>query len=406
MDTRPGADGPPAVRDVAAALLGNIAPLAEDMLDHLARHIPEIAADPDLRGLTLGSCSSNLEAVLSMVRLGIDAAAAEAPVTALEHARAMASRGHSLDVMLRFYRLGHQYFTGTFAQALTTHVPDPAEALRLFLEVERFGFGYIDRISTLVSSEYLAELDRRQNRDRAERTDVVRALLAGERIDLRAAEAVLGHPLTGGQLAFVCWTADAGIDLPGTAQRVAKGLGADRALVITAGPRTVWGWTVAPRGAIVPAPDPGSEVHLAVGTVQLGPAGFRASHLQALRARRIAELAERAAPSTTSYRDVALADVMSQDLDALRAYVAAELGELARDDPKSRAERAALLAFLTAQGSLKAAAEALGVHRNTVLQRVRRAERRLGGPMPSRRAEVHAALYACDVLGASILGNG
>ena len=34
------------------------------------------------------------------------------------------------------------------------------------------------------------------------------------------------------------------------------------------------------------------------------------------------------------------------------------------------------------------------------------AEQRLGGPMPSRRAEVHAALYACDVLGASILGNG
>ena len=100
VDPRPAADGSPTVQAVAAALLGDVSALADDMLEHLAHHIPEITADPELRGLTLGSCSSNLEAVLSMVRHGIDATAAEAPVTALEHARAMASRGHSLDVGL------------------------------------------------------------------------------------------------------------------------------------------------------------------------------------------------------------------------------------------------------------------------------------------------------------------
>ncbi|MGW0161431.1 PucR family transcriptional regulator [Mycobacterium sp. NPDC003323] len=220
---------------------------------------------------------------------------------------------------------------------------------------------------------------------------------AAERIDLRKAEAVLGHPLTGGQLGFICWTTDSSIDLPGVAQRFA-----DRVLVITAGPRTVWGWTVAAPGSVADAAPLGEDVHLAVGSVQPGSSGFRTTHLQALRARRIAELAERPAPSVTVFGDVALVDLLSQDLDAARAYVRAELGDLARADAKSSAERAALLAFLSAQGSLKAAADALGVHRNTVLQRVRRAEHRLGGPVTARLAEVHAALQLCDVLAASL----
>ena len=51
-----------------------------------------------------------------------------------------------------------------------------------------------------------------------------------------------------------------------------------------------------------------------------------------------------------------------------RAFVAAQLGDLARDDAKERGERAALLAVLDAQGSLTTAARTLGIHKNTVLQ--------------------------------------
>ena len=166
-------------RGVAASLLANVSSLADDMLRYLVERIPEVGGDVELRGLTLGSCSSNLEAALSMFRHGIDVAAAEAPVTALEHARAMASRGHSVDVMLRFYRLGHEYFTEKLSDSLTDWIDDPTVALRTFIDLERFGFRYIDRISSLVAAEYVAELDRRQNQARAERDDVVRALLAG-----------------------------------------------------------------------------------------------------------------------------------------------------------------------------------------------------------------------------------
>ncbi|MBX9921606.1 MAG: helix-turn-helix domain-containing protein, partial [Mycolicibacterium frederiksbergense] len=111
----------------------------------------------------------------------------------------------------------------------------------------------------------------------------------------------------------------------------------------------------------------------------------------------------RGAPSITEFGDVALVDAVARDLDTARSFVAAQLGDLARDGAKERGERAALLAVLDAQGSLTAAARTLGIHKNTVLQRVRRAEERRGRPATVKVAELHAALLVCDVLGASVL---
>ena len=168
------------VRRTAAELMANVPTYADDMYAYILERVPEAGADDDLRGLTLGSCSSNLEAVLSMVRHGIDVSAATAPVTALEHARAMAARGYSVDVMLRFYRIGHAYFTERILARVTAFVPDPTLAIAVVANLQRFGFAYIDRISSEVAAEYVAELDRIQHRVRAARTDAVRGLIAGD----------------------------------------------------------------------------------------------------------------------------------------------------------------------------------------------------------------------------------
>ncbi|WP_245659775.1 PucR family transcriptional regulator [Nocardia gamkensis] len=311
--------------------------------------------------------------------------------------------------MLRFYRLGHEYFTEKLSESLTEWIDDPAVALRTFIDLERYGFRYIDRISSLVAAEYVAELDRRQNQARAERADVVRALLAGERVDIARAERVLGHRLTGRQIGFVCWVDDRGVDLEGFARKVGRFLGAGHSLVVAAGPLVVWGWasiTGEARTSLTGMATWSGErenVHIAVGSPHPGAAGFRTSHLEALRTRRVIELSGRGAPSITQFSDVALVDAISRDLDAARAFVAAQLGALARDGEKERGERAALLAVLDAQGSLATAARTLGIHRNTVLQRVRRAEERRGRPATVKIAELHAALLVCDVLGASVL---
>lgn len=397
------------LRRTAAEMWGNVSSYADDMLDYIVERIPEASADDDLRSLTLGSCSSNLEAALSMVRHGIDVSAATAPVTALEHARAMAARGYSVDVMLRFYRIGHAYFSERILAGITDFVPDRALALAVVANLQRYAFAYVDRISSEVAAEYVAELDRMQNRVRAARTDAVRGLIAGDRIDIGRAERTLSHRLTGWQTAFICWTGRDDADLARVGAAVGTHLGSPHPLLVPDGVQALWGWvstTRAPGVAqedLAPLADQIPEmVRISIGTPSRGPGGFRESHAQARRGWRIIELSGRGAP-VTPYAELALVDTMSGDLDLARGFVAAELGVLAVKGRREEAERRALLAVLDAQGGLAAAAEELGVHRNTVLQRMRRAEERRGRPATDRVAELHAALRLVHVLGPVVL---
>lgn len=413
MGTGASADLPESLaielRRTAAELSGNVSSYADEMLDYILERIPEAGADDDLRGLTLGSCSSNLEAALSMVRHGIDVRVAKAPVTALEHARAMAARGYSVDVMLRFYRIGHAYFNARLLTWITHLVPDPALALAVADDLQRYAFAYVDRISSEVAAEYVAELDRMQNRVRAAQTDAVRGLIAGDTVDLARAERTLSHRLTGWQTAFVCWTERDDADLARVGASLGAHFGSSRPLLVPDGTQTLWGWAATTSAPAMTAEDLARltdqvppMVWISLGTPVQGPGGFRASHAQAQRGRRISELAGHRA-AVTSYAEIALVDAMSGDLDLARSFVATELGALAVVGRREDEERRALLAVLDAQGGLAAAAEELGVHRNTVLQRVRRAEERCGRRATERVAELHTALRLIHVLGDVVL---
>ena len=395
-------------KNLATALLSNVSELADAMLQYILERLPEVVTDDEVRGLTLGSCSSNLEAALSMVRHGIDVSAAQAPVTALEHARAMAARGHSVDVMLRFYRLGHEFFVEQLSAVLRASERDSSKALTMFIELERFALRYIDLISSQVALEYVATLSKRQNQARIERADTVRALLAGEPVDLVRAERVLAHRLTGKHLALICWSDELGRDLEKAAQRIASTVGTCRALAIPDGPKALWAWLGVtghlphePASTALEGTDP--HIHIAFGSVRVGADGFRVSHHEATRARRIAELRLHDGQTAVHFRDIALADALSNDLDTARRLVESELGGLAEDTSAAHDERATLLALLNSRGSLAAAAHRLGIHRNTVLQRLRRAEQKIGRSSMERVAETHAALVLVDVLGRAVL---
>jgi DNA-binding PucR family transcriptional regulator len=292
---------------------------------------------------------------------------------------------------------------------MSDFVPEPELALTVLTGLQRYAFAYVDRISSQVAAEYVAELDRLQNRVRAARTDAVRALIAGDQIDSARAERTLSHRLTGWQTAFVCWTDRDDVDLAKVGISVGARLGSAHPLLVPDGARALWGWVATPRVPAVAPEDLPTLVHeiakaaqVAIGTPAQGTGGFRDSHAQAQRGRRIVELSGRATPVTT-YADIALVDAMSGDLDVARGFVATELGALAAPGRREDEERDALLAVLDAQGGLAAAAEELGVHRNTVLQRIRRAEERRGRPATDRVAELHAALRLVQVLGSAVL---
>jgi DNA-binding PucR family transcriptional regulator len=379
------------------------------MYDHIAARVPEARADEEIAGLTLASCASNIEALLSMIRHGIPASATEAPVAALEHARRMAARGAGIDATLRFYRNGQWYLWERFSVAIVAAVREEDRLVVALREAAGFMFTYVDLVSSRVSAELLAERDRRQRRTAALRSEIVRALLAGEPIELARAESGLGHSLRAPQVAFFCWGTEDGAALERAAAALAEAAGSSRPLLLAEDPGTLAGW-VAVSGrefafaAVAEATAAAAGgVHVAVGEVARGGDAFRLTREQAERARRVARLMGRRAPTFTRYGDVALVDLLSTDLVAARALVRAELGPLARADAATARLREALLAVSAPHGGLAAAARSLGVHRNTVLQRVRRAEELRGAPASERADELRAALLLVEALGAGVL---
>ena len=101
----------------------------------------------------------------------------------------------------------------------------------------------------------------------------------------------------------------------------------------------------------------------------------------------------------THYAEVALESLAAVDEDAAAAFVARELAGLDGDDVRSTRLRQTLRAWFAAGHNAAAAAAALGVHEQTVAQRLRTVEERTGRPVAARRAELETALRLRDLLG-------
>jgi len=98
-------------------------------------------------------------------------------------------------------------------------------------------------------------------------------------------------------------------------------------------------------------------------------------------------------------REVRLESLLLNDEERAREFVAEELGQLAASDPQAQRLRETLLAWL-ATGSHVSAAAILGVHENTVRNRIRTAEDLLGTSLLPRRTELQVALRLGSVLSA------
>jgi DNA-binding PucR family transcriptional regulator len=173
---------------------------------------------------------------------------------------------------------------------------------------------------------------------------------------------------------------------------------------------SAWAWL--PLGArdafAVPAARSGaaraeSRIRFAFGAAGAGVSGFHRTHRQALGAHAVALAAGPSGQPMTSYRDVAPLAMMSSSVELMRAWVIETLGSLADDDDHNARLRDTLRVFLQENGSFKATAERLILHKNSVQYRVRKAEEALGHPVDENRLHVELALLASQWLGPTVL---
>jgi DNA-binding PucR family transcriptional regulator len=139
---------------------------------------------------------------------------------------------------------------------------------------------------------------------------------------------------------------------------------------------------------------------VAVGEPGVGLDGLRRTREQALETARVQRALGPAEHRCLWAREVRLETMLLGDEQRARRFLADELGRLAAPDVGAGRLRETLLAWL-ATGSHVSAAAMLGVHENTVRNRIRAAEAMLGTPLLGRRTELQVALRLERVLSAS-----
>lgn len=384
--------------------------IADGMFEHVGSDITPIVDDELLASLARGTASAIVDLAVSMIAKGIPSKRAEPPVVATEYARLMADRALPLEDLLRSYRLGHAFLGRALADAVMALDLDPRERLDGVRAVEQFMFVFVDVISSKVGAVYLEHRRRLHRRSTMLRSDLVRAILKGDEVDVSRAERALGHSLTQLQIAFLCWNDGDSSALEHAAAAMHEALNTPRPLLLPLDDGSLCGWFDLSHGfrssARVLAQvtrNSSPTTHVALGPALPGIEGFRRSRAAVERVKRVVLLSGRLPPTFTTWTNVALVDALSADLHAAQDLVQRELGRLSRNDSQSRTLRETVRCYMASGFSYSAVAAELHIHRNTALQRIKRAETLIGRPVTERPAEMLAALALTETIGPAVL---
>jgi DNA-binding PucR family transcriptional regulator len=408
------------IAKTAARLQERLAQLSSAIRLGLEDQIPELRGDARVMELHGPSVEGNVDTLLHALRYNIAVERVEAPTAALEYARRLAQHGVPLHALVRAYRLGqHRMNELVFAEVRTIDVPEPTRYAVLEAMTATL-FEYIDWITQQVIVVYEDERERWLEDQNSLRAVRVRDVLAAPKpVDVDAATTTIRYPLRWHHLAVMMWYPDTGTDADAIArlQRFLRELGqatgaAATPLFVAADRTCAWGWL--PYRTATPAAE--AEVRrftagkrdapdIAIGTMRSGVAGFRQSHREAERARRVALIAQGAEPTLICASDpgFSVAALLGADVTDTRAWVTGTLGALAADTDNDARLRETLRVFLGFGSSYKQAAEELNLHFNTVKYRVGRAIARRGRSIGSDRLDVELALLTCHWYGAAVL---
>jgi hypothetical protein len=405
------------ISEVSGALTPRVAEVTADIYQLIVREIPQLRGDQRALTLLEASVGENVATLVHVLQHGIELEQVHAPAAADEYARRLAQRGIPITVLLRAYRIGSARFQEQCLKELARRTDDAQMVSAAALRISELTAEYIDRISEEVVSSYDREKENWLRNRSVARASRVRALLNDEDVNVGAFEAILGYRLRQHHVGVVCWAGEAGTGSETLARlelataEVAGRAGCEgRPIFLPQDESSAWAWL--PFGAQdLFAAEPASaatvggeaEIRFAFGAAAAGVSGFRRTHQQALSAHSVALAAGPSGPLMTSFGEVAPLALMSGSIELMRAWVIETLGSLADDDGHSARLRDTLRVFLQENGSYKATAERLMLHKNTVQYRVRKAEESLGRPVGEDRLHVELALLASGWLGAAVL---
>ena len=303
------------------------------------------------------------------------------PSQLLEQARLAARHRVPLETVLRRYLAGHAVIGDFLAEQAARQAMSP-EILRILLREQA---ARTDRVVATISAAYGDEqkvagpvsLGRR-------RVEQVRRLLDGELVDPSG----LDYEFRDWHIGLVVRRGDANL-----IQSIARRLDARR-LVVAGDDGVFWVWLgfrsePGPRELYVAAEASADDLRIGIGEPALGRLGWRLTHEQA---RAALTVATRRAETAVRYKDVALLASAMQDELLSTSLAQIYLVPLEDDKENGQVLRTTLRAYFEADQSVTSTAAALGISRNTVSNRLRAVEEKVGYLDASRAAHLLIAL--------------
>lgn len=293
------------------------------------------------------------------------------------------------------YRTGQNAAWRMWMALAFTLTTDPAELAELLDVTARSIFGFVDETIAGITAQVEQERERLSGGSHAERLETVTLVLEGAPIGRDRASARLRYPLDRAHTAAVVFGEGAEPDhgvLSAAAEALARSAGDRAPLTVTASASSLWVWVPGRPGpdldVVRRALDALPDVRIAVGSTATGTAGFRRSHLDALATQRLLYRGPERV-RVAGYDELQVVALATQDEDRAQEFVERTLGALAAAPAELRET---VRTYVREGCSASRAGAALYAHRNTVLNRLARADELLPAPLAGRTVQVAVAL--------------
>ncbi|WP_329407139.1 PucR family transcriptional regulator [Nocardia vinacea] len=396
----PDADG--VIQRVCELLLAEPAEVMADFHDAVfAAAVEPFRTEPSLAAeITASSRANLLHWAASLLKAPREPVTANLSTEVVGIARDAFRRGVE-QILVPAYHSGHNALWRHWMRLAFTVSSDPV-ALQEALDVAARSLADFVDVTLAALAEQLESERAELTRDsHARRFELVSLVLEGAPVANDRASDRLGYRFDCRHTAVVLWTDPGAPDRPGL-QRAAEALGiathAQQTLHVIASSTSLWTWlanaTVDDAQPLAAATSHIEGVRIAMGPADTGVEGFRRSHLDAVETQRLMQ--QLPALRFARFADVQLVTLATYNEQRANEFVARTLGKVASADPELRET---LRVYIREQFSTSRAARTLFAHRNTVLNRIQRAEELLPITLEHNGLEIGVALEITHWLG-------
>ena len=406
-------------REALAGVVGAL-PALDALTERIRRRLleswPAFGETTELQEELRLTIETNLEHFFGRVLTSESSAVLVAPPEALSFAISVQHHGIDTAALIQAYRVGQNIAWSWWMEHLAREVPEHDLLLEVIARSSERMFAYVDAVVAEQVQIWERERERWSGPLTLQRAESVRRLLEGEGPARAQVVQGIGYSFERNLVAGVLWESGPAAQresrgplisrLELVAEEIAGEVGIERTLIVPAEAACIWAWfAIDDRFGMsalerIAADHLRSGQGLALSIPGRGLEGFRGGHRQALRVRRFVELSQ-ADRGIVRFEEVETLCVMSEDPELLADFVERKLGDLAAENRGARRLRETVLVWLREGGSASRAAARLRTHKNTVRNRVQRAEEILGRPLEEDRLGLELALTMVQRAGAA-----